>query len=112
MDNYYPDQLAQPKPRRQPDRFLSLARAAFTGSRDERIQELRLQLQSEFAPLSDAHRHLLTLALDEAEALAFQTAFPLLLFPALAEEKVRALAQWKHRQAVLQAAQPARAFAE
>jgi hypothetical protein len=36
-------------------------------------------------------------ALDEAEAIAWQTDFPQLIFPTLAREKVEAAALW-HRQ--------------
>ena len=51
------------------------------------------------------------LALNEAEALALQTGFPHLVFPALAEEKVHAIAAWHQRQAALQHAEPTLAFA-
>ena len=44
---------------------------------------------------------LLRLALNEAEALAWQTVFPNLVFPALAAEKVQAVAAWNtHQQLV------------
>ena len=38
------------------------------------------------------------LALNEAEALAHQTGFPFLVFPALAREKVEAVAAWNRHQ--------------
>ncbi|HEX9048659.1 MAG TPA: hypothetical protein VF988_16655 [Verrucomicrobiae bacterium] len=38
------------------------------------------------------------LAVEEAEALAWQTGYPHLLFPALATEKVQAVADWNARQ--------------
>ena len=41
---------------------------------------------------------LLRLALNEAEALAWQTLYPHLVFPALATEKVQRLATWNKRQ--------------
>ena len=41
---------------------------------------------------------MLRLALNEAEALALQTLYPHLLFPALAVEKVQAVAAWENRQ--------------
>jgi len=41
---------------------------------------------------------LLRLALNEAEALAWQTLYPQLMFPALATEKIRGLADWNSRQ--------------
>lgn len=47
------------------------------------------------------HEHLLRLALNEAEALAWQTAYPHLVFPDLATEKVRAVIAWENRQQAL-----------
>jgi len=41
---------------------------------------------------------MLQLALNEAEAVAWQTDYPHLLFPELAMEKVQAVASWNHRQ--------------
>ncbi len=41
---------------------------------------------------------LLRLALNEAEALAWETTYPHLVFPLLAAEKVQAVAAWKARQ--------------
>src|SRR4051812_4153391 len=54
-----------------------------------------------FAEARDTLRHqerMLKLALNEAEALAWQTAVPQLVFPTLAAEKVRALEDWNTRQ--------------
>jgi hypothetical protein len=49
------------------------------------------------------HERMLRLALNEAEALACQTEYPHLLFPALAAEKLQALVAWhKHQQALWQ----------
>jgi hypothetical protein len=45
-----------------------------------------------------APERLVRLALIEAEAAAWQTKYPHLLFPALAAEKVRAVADWSARQ--------------
>jgi hypothetical protein len=44
---------------------------------------------------------LFRLALNEAEALAWETGYPHLVFPVLASEKVRATAQWTARQQFL-----------
>jgi len=41
---------------------------------------------------------LLRLALNEAEALAWQTKYPQLVFPALANEKVQGVIAWNRRQ--------------
>jgi hypothetical protein len=45
-----------------------------------------------------APERLVRLALNEAEAAAWQTQYPHLVFPALATEKVRAVAAWNARQ--------------
>lgn len=42
--------------------------------------------------------HWFRLAVEEAEALAWQTEYPHLLFPTLATEKVQAVADWNTRQ--------------
>jgi hypothetical protein len=50
-----------------------------------------------------APERLVRLALNEAEAAAWQTKYPHLLFPALATEKVQAVAAWNaHQQFVRQ----------
>jgi hypothetical protein len=47
------------------------------------------------------HERMLQLALNEAEAIAWQTEYPHLVFPALAAEKVHAVADWnRHQQSV------------
>ena len=45
-----------------------------------------------------APKQMLRLALNEAEAAAFQTGYPHLVFPVLATEKVREVAAWNARQ--------------
>jgi len=52
--------------------------------------------------------HLLRLALNEAEAAAFQTQFPQLVFPTLAMEKAQAVINWHRQQEVRR---PGRALA-
>jgi hypothetical protein len=47
------------------------------------------------------HDHLLRLALNEAEALAWQTLYPHLVFPSLAAEKVQSVAAWNNHQQTL-----------
>src|SRR5437773_3237882 len=42
--------------------------------------------------------HLLRLAMNEAEALAWETEYPHLVFPTLATEKAQAVAVWHSRQ--------------
>jgi hypothetical protein len=54
---------------------------------------------------------MLRLVLNEAEALAWQTAYPHLVFPELAAEKAHAAAQWEQRQRSLNSGRPSLAFA-
>jgi hypothetical protein len=51
------------------------------------------------------------LALNEAEALAWQTPYPHLFFPMLAEEKAASVKQWSARQRLVKETSPIMAFA-
>jgi hypothetical protein len=62
------------------------------------IQQARKALIERHPAARNGQRHLFHLALNEAEALAWQTPFPHLVFPALAEEKIRELHLWQDRQ--------------
>jgi hypothetical protein len=62
------------------------------------IRNAKAAILAEFRDGLEEHRHLLRLAVNEAEALAWQTDYPHLLFPALAAEKARAVATWHLRQ--------------
>ncbi|MBI3414156.1 MAG: hypothetical protein HY043_02360 [Verrucomicrobia bacterium] len=62
------------------------------------IEKTRDAVLNEFRETLDANEHLLRLALNEAEALAWQTEFPHLVFPTLATEKAQAVAAWRTRQ--------------
>jgi hypothetical protein len=53
---------------------------------------------AEYTRVFAAPEQLVRLALNEAEAAAWQTRYPHLFFPALATEKVRAVAAWNARQ--------------
>ena len=46
----------------------------------------------------EVQERLLRLTLNEAEALAFQTLYPQLVFPTLAVEKIQGAARWSSRQ--------------
>jgi len=48
---------------------------------------------------------------NEADALAADTAFPTLFLPTLAEEKARAVIRWQGKQRLLWAKNPSFAFA-
>ncbi len=62
------------------------------------IEQARENLKSKFNNLREDHEHMVQLALNEAEALAWETTYPHLLFPTLAEEKVQAVNTWAVRQ--------------
>ena len=63
-----------------------------------RVKRAKDAIFAESRAALGAHEHLLRLALNEAEALAWQTAYPHLVFPDLATEKVRAVIAWDSRQ--------------
>jgi len=59
---------------------------------------------AESRQLLGAPERMVQLALNEAEAVAWQTEYPHLVFPALAMEKVQNVAAWNHRQASVRSA--------
>ncbi len=75
------------------------------------IDATRNRIANEFHETLEANGQLVQLALNEAEALAWQTAYPHLLFPALAMEKVQSVAAWQTRQQSLHQRHPAFAAA-
>ena len=67
-----------------------------------RIQSVKRGLLHEFGH-GRGSDHVLRLALNEAEALAHESGFPMLIFPVLAREKAEAVAAWhRHQEAVRQ----------
>jgi predicted secreted hydrolase len=74
------------------------------------IEETKSGIAAEFRELVASNQKSFQLALNEAEALAWQTDYPQLFFPALAVEKIRAAAAWQTRQQTLQ--RPRLAFAQ
>jgi hypothetical protein len=66
-----------------------------------RLRETKAAILAEARETVKARERLLTLALNEAEALAWQTWYPHLLFPALAAEKLQDVARWNRRQSLL-----------
>src|SRR6185436_1364829 len=70
------------------------------------INNTKEQLFSEFKEYFGPEEHVLRLALNEAEALAWQTDYPHLLFPELAAEKAEAAAKWEQHQQILKNGQP------
>lgn len=67
-----------------------------------RVEQARQTMLAEFGPALRSREHLLRLALNEAEALAWQTEYPHLLFPTLAVEKVQSITAWHAQQQALQ----------
>lgn len=65
------------------------------------IQNVKDTVLAEYQDTRRAQSHLLTLALNEAEAVAWQTGYPQLFFPLLAEEKALAVASWNQRQSLI-----------
>lgn len=64
----------------------------------EQIENLKTRIVSEFREGLAQDQHVLELAVNEAEALAWQSGFPQLFFPALALEKAHAISNWYARQ--------------
>jgi hypothetical protein len=65
------------------------------------VNRSRASIVAQFRDLAAEHQHALRLVLNEAEALAWQSEFPHLLFQDLAEEKTRGFATWLARQRAL-----------
>jgi hypothetical protein len=62
------------------------------------IDQVKNRLIQEFSERLTGHESVLRLALKEAEALAWETSYPQLVFATLAVEKVQAAAIWETRQ--------------
>jgi len=86
----------------KPDRDASatLADICLTSCRKllAQIEKTKDAILAQFREKFEAHEHLLRLALNEAEAIAWETEFPHLVFPMLATEKTQAVATWLARQ--------------
>src|ERR1044071_2870645 len=75
------------------------------------MEQTKDAIVAEFRESVGASEHLLHLALNEAEALAWQTEFPHLVFPTLATEKAQSIAAWQSRQSSIARTQPVAALA-
>jgi hypothetical protein len=62
------------------------------------IQNTKKELALRFRKSFYGNERMLRLVLNEAEALAFSTDYPQLLFPSLALEKVESAASWQRHQ--------------
>jgi hypothetical protein len=76
-----------------------------------RLSKARTAILSESLHQAAGHERMLQLALNEAEALAWQTAYPHLVFPALAMEKVQEIVAWRIHQRSVRRADPRLALA-
>lgn len=97
---------------------LHSAKAALTNTRFapahqqlEQLENVKAAIRNEFRDALEAHEHLLHLALNEAEALAWQSGVPELVFPTLAREKAQTVVSWHARQRALQSSGSEVAFA-
>ena len=81
--------------------------SALTGNADSceklasQIADAKDRLNEEFSVRLSGHESVLRLALNEAEALAWETNYPHLVFATLAMEKAQAAASWENRQQLL-----------
>lgn len=64
----------------------------------DRIAQVKQAVLDEFHDTVDAHNKMLRLAVNEAEALAWETDYPELVFPTLAQEKAAEVTSWQARQ--------------
>ena len=62
------------------------------------VAQRKAELEQVYRAKHAGFSHLIRLALNEAEALAWETGFPQLVFNGLAEEKIQAVASWNRRQ--------------
>ena len=70
------------------------------------MQAVKDAIFAESSSALQPQARLLRLALNEAEALAWETRYPQLVFPALAAEKVQGVIAWNRRQQARLRAEP------
>lgn len=75
------------------------------------VQQAKDSIVAEFRGTFGPQQKLLRLAVNEAEALAWQTDYPHLLFPSLALEKVNGAVNWQQRQQSVRRSQLAATYA-
>jgi hypothetical protein len=67
------------------------------------LAAVKSNIERQFGRAMAGYEQLLQSAVNEAEAVAWQTPYPHLFFPVLAEEKALAAQQWANRQRVIHA---------
>jgi hypothetical protein len=75
------------------------------------IEKTKNSILAHYREKLHGYEQVLRLALNEAEAIAWQTDFPQLVFPTLAMEKAQAVEVWYERQSSLRRATSGIAFA-
>ena len=73
-------------------------KAACLGACEKLVAQIGQVKNNIVTEFKGVHQTLVQHAIVEADALAWQTEYPHLLFPLLATEKVQTLAQWQARQ--------------
>src|SRR6476660_1233046 len=86
--------------RKDRDASITLANSCLTSCRKlvAQIEKTKDAILAQFRAKLEAHEHMIRLALNEAEAIAWETEYPHLVFPMLAMEKAHAVAAWLTRQ--------------
>ncbi len=75
------------------------------------VTEVKHAIVREYQDSLAGNEHMIEAAVNEAEALAWQTPYPHLFFPTLAREKAAEVTRWAARQELVRHAGFARAFA-
>lgn len=78
----------------------------------EALAETKRRVLRDYSEAVGEHTSLLRLALNEAEALAWDTGYPHLFFPTLALEKAESTVQWHRQQRAVRRKAAEIAFAE
>ena len=68
------------------------------------MNHVKTSLLNDYRDMAGEHGRLLRLALNEAEAIAWQTGYPQLVFPMLAAEKAKQAISWHAKQRTLRCA--------
>jgi hypothetical protein len=84
--------------RKGPERNFSGRPTRVCRELSRQVEEIKRAMVREFGTAISGQGQLLNSALNEAEALAWQTPYPHLVFPVLAEEKATAVTRWAARQ--------------
>ena len=87
---------------RAPTKSISVAALSSSPALRGQVAQIKQTMVRQFGSALSGHGQLLKTALNEAEAVAWQTPYPHLVFPMLAEEKALAVNRWAARQRSVQ----------